>query len=148
MIRRISAADTRALRHRLLRPGQAFAETWYPGDEDPGTAHFGAFAGDRLVGIVSLYRELRPGAGDDGAAWRLRRMATATEARGRGHGHALLAACIGHVADEGGGELWCNARSQAAGFYRAAGFEVVGDEFQIEGIGPHFVMRREVPSAG
>jgi predicted GNAT family N-acyltransferase len=148
VIRRIAAAETRPLRQRVLRSDQPFEETLYAGDEDPSTVHLGAFADDRLVGVASLYREPRPGAGDAAGGWRLRGMATVPEVRGRGHAKALLAACIDHVGGCGGGELWCNARTPAAGFYRAAGFEVVGDEFDIDGIGPHVVMRLSVESAG
>ena len=151
MIRRVAAADVRPLRHLVLRPNQPFDQTRYPGDDDRATAHFAAFAGDRLVGVASLYREARPGAGPKGAdadGWRLRGMATDPTVRGQGHGRALLAACVEHVAGAEGGELWCNARLVAVPFYRAAGFEVVGDEFDIPGIGAHYVMRRFVPSAG
>ena len=149
MIRRIAAGETRPLRQRVLRPNQPFEDTGYAGDDDPSTVHVGAFAGDRLVGVASIYREQR--AGTDAAAgggWRLRGMATAPEARGRGHARAMLAACIDYVGACGGGELWCNARTPATGFYRVAGFEEVGDEFDIDGIGPHVVMRLSVASAG
>lgn len=148
MIRRVGAAEIRPLRHLVLRPQQRFEETVYAGDDDRSTVHFGAFAGDRVVGAASLYREDRPGGGDAGPGWRLRGMATDPSARGQGHARDLLAACVDHVASAGGGELWCNARAEAAGFYRRAGFAVVGEEFEIPGIGPHFVMRRPVPSAG
>lgn len=148
MIRRVGAADIRPLRHRILRPGRPFAETGYAGDGDPATVHFAAYAGDRLVGAASLYREDRPGATCDAAGWRLRGMATDPGARAKGHGRDLVAACVDHVAASGGGEVWCNARSGAISFYRAAGFEPVGDEFEIPGIGPHVVMRRTVPSEG
>ncbi|HJV08028.1 MAG TPA: hypothetical protein VJ653_00025, partial [Acidimicrobiales bacterium] len=59
LIRPVTAEEVRPLRHRVLRPGQAFEETVYPGD-DAGV-HLGAFAGDELVGIASLYREDRSG---------------------------------------------------------------------------------------
>lgn len=90
--------------------------------------------------MASVYREDRPGGPAGG--WRLRGMATAADVRGTGFGAALLAACIEHVAASGGGELWCNARQVAIGFYRRAGFEVVSDEFDIPRIGPHVVMAR------
>lgn len=87
------------------------------------------------MGIASLYREARLGDG-----WRLRGMATEPDVRGAGFGTALLAACMEHVAASGGGELWCNARVPAVGFYQRAGFEVVSEAFDIAGIGPHVVM--------
>ena len=124
----------------MLRPSQAFAETVDPGDDDEDTVHFAAFDGDRVVGIASLYREPRPGGPSTG--WRLRGMATEPDVRGGGFGAALLAACVEHVAAAGGGEVWCNARMPALGFYRRAGFDVVSDEFEIPGIGPHVVMAR------
>jgi predicted GNAT family N-acyltransferase len=139
LIRRISAEEVRSLRHRVLRPGQSFDQTVYPGDE--AGVHLGAFDdGNRLVGISSLYREDRPGGPSGG--WRLRGMATADDVRGHGYGAALLAASIAHVDAEGGTELWCNARIPAAGFYRRAGFDIVSEEFEIAGIGPHVVMTR------
>jgi predicted GNAT family N-acyltransferase len=142
LIREVTAEEVRSLRHRVLRPGQGFEETVYPGDDLSDTVHLGAFAEDRLVGIASLYREGR----DDGPGWRLRGMATDAGVRGTGHGAALLSACMDHVARSGGGELWCNARMAAVGFYRRAGFQVVGEEFDVPGIGAHVVMVRAVPA--
>jgi predicted GNAT family N-acyltransferase len=102
--------------------------------------HLGAFDGDRLVGIASLYREDRPGGPAGG--WRLRGMATEPDARGAGFGAALLAGSVEHAAAAGGSEVWCNARMPAVDFYRRAGFAVVSEEFEIDGIGPHVVMAR------
>ncbi len=138
----ITAEETRPLRHLVLRPTQPAEATEYPGDHDPDTRHFGAFDGGRLVGIASLYRESRVGGPADG--WRLRGMATAVDSRGRGAGRALLSACRRHVDSGGGGELWCNARMAAHGFYAAAGFKAVGPQFDIDDIGAHVVMRIEV----
>lgn len=151
-VRPIDAEETRRLRHSVLRPSQAFDATAYPGDDDAATRHFGAFQGGRLVGVASIYRE-DPSGDDHGGAlpgdgWRLRGMATAPEARGLGAGRALLSACVDYVAANGGGLLWCNARTVAAGFYTAAGFAVVGEEFDIPGIGPHVVASvRVTPSS-
>lgn len=142
LIRPITAADVRALRHRVLRPTQPVESTVYDGDDLAETMHLGAFDGDRLVGIASLYREPRSGTAD---GWRLRGMATGAEARGRGFGAALLTACLDRAAAVDSAEVWCNARQAAIGFYRRAGFEVIGEEFEVENIGPHVVMARPVP---
>lgn len=145
LIRRVAAEEVRPLRHRVLRPNQAVEETLYPGDDLADTVHLAAYDGDRaggrIVGIASLYREGRAA----GPGWRLRGMATDASVRGAGHGAEVLAACIDHVATAGGGELWCNARMAAVGFYRRAGFEVVGEESDVPGIGAHVVMVRAVP---
>jgi GNAT superfamily N-acetyltransferase len=145
-VRAITAEETRSLRHAVLRPGQSFEQTVYSRDDHPETLHLGAFDGDRLVAIASLYREARPNR-PGRAAWRLRGMATLPDVRGRGFAAAVLDASVDHVAGEGGGELWCNARVPALGFYRRSGFEVEGDEFEIDGIGPHVVVTRTIDPA-
>lgn len=142
----VGAEETRPLRHLVLRPGQPVGSTVYAGDDDPEARHWAALDDGRVVGVASLYREPRPGGPEQG--WRLRGMATAPDARRRGVGRALLAAAVEHVAAHGGGELWANARLGARDFYLARGFRVEGDEFHIDGIGPHVVMRLDVaPSA-
>lgn len=140
-VRSISARQSRALRHALLRPHQPAAAAVYPGDTDASTLHAGAFAGGELVGVGSVYREAPPGE-DDPDAWRLRGMATLPAVRGRGHAGALLAACLGHAARLGGSRLWCNARTPAAGFYARHGFTREGAEFDLPPIGPHWFMQR------
>lgn len=143
-VRPISASETRTIRHRVLRPGQPFGQTAYPRDEHPETLHLGAFDGDRLVGVASIYREARADR-PDRSSWRMRGLATEPDMRGRGFGTALIEASVAHVASGGGGELWCNARMVAVPFYEAAGFEADGAEpFDIAGIGLHLLMLRPV----
>ena len=60
-IRRIDAADTRPLRHAILRPNQPFEATVYPLDDEPTSGHLGVFLGDRLVGVASVFNEAHPG---------------------------------------------------------------------------------------
>jgi hypothetical protein len=70
-------------------------------------------------------------------------MATHPDQQGRGLGGRLLVHLMAYCRDQLGGRvMWCNARRAAVPFYRRHGFETVGDEFHIEGIGPHYVMRR------
>jgi predicted GNAT family N-acyltransferase len=145
VVRRVAVAATRPLRLDVLRPGQPPASAVYPGDDHATSVHLAAQADDQVVGIASLYCEARDGG--PAPAWRLRGMATAPSVRGTGVGAALVRACVEHVAAQGGGELWCNARVSASGFYVRHGFEVVGERFEIEGIGAHEVMRREVAAA-
>jgi predicted GNAT family N-acyltransferase len=76
-------------------------------------------------------------------------MATAAGLRGRGIGAALLRQAIEHVAGQGGGVLWCQARVPARRFYERAGFSATGPEWDEPHLGPHVVMWREVaPAAG
>ena len=135
-VRRVSAADTRPLRQRVLRPHQRIEEVGFAGDGVPGAAHFGAFVDGDLVATASVHPEGEPG------CWRLRGMATDEAHRGRGLGGALVDAVVKHVAAQRGRQLWCNARVRAADFYRRHGFVAEGDAFELPEIGPHLYMAR------
>lgn len=139
VVREVAAEVVRPLRHRVLRPHQSLADCAYPGDERPDSFHLAALVDAEVVGIASVYRQAEDGA-FGGSAWRLRGMATAPEFRGRGLGARLLGDCLERVRGAGGDELWCNARTTAAGFYERLGFERRGEEFELPGIGPHLVL--------
>jgi predicted GNAT family N-acyltransferase len=147
VIRTISAAATRPMRREVLRPGQRLEDLAYPGDDDADTRHFGAFLGERIVGIASIYRRPRPG-GNDPFDWQLRGMASAADRRGTGVGALLLLAALDHAAAAGGRHCWCHARVAAAGFYRRYGFAALGEVYEIAGIGPHLLMLRPLADRG
>ena len=138
-VRVITAKETWPLRLAVLRPGRPIETAKFPGDDLPTTQHFGAFRDGHLLGIASLYQaELpeRPGP----RALQLRGMATSPDVRGMGFGRALARACMAFTRENGVELLWCNARVGAVGFYRKLGFEIVGTEFEIPDVGPHFRM--------
>lgn len=150
-VRPISAAETRPLRSEILRPGQPPANLAYPGDDVPGSFHAGAFVDGTLVGIATVHPEPMPAPPDADVdasnAFRLRGMATRAGLQRGGIGRAVLGRCIEHVREAGAEVLWCNARVGAIGFYERLGFRTLGDEFDIAGIGPHFVMWKDVRGA-
>jgi GNAT superfamily N-acetyltransferase len=143
-VRRVTAADTAELRRAVLRGGRPVP---LPGDDDLSAVHVGVYdsgpTGDRLVATGNVRREPAPWA-PAVPAWRLRGMATDADRRGEGLGTLVLDALLEHCRTEGGGELWCNARTGARTFYLRAGFTVVGDEWVDPEIGPHVRMRRDV----
>ena len=139
VIRSITAAEARPLRHAVLRPGLPPETTLYPGDDDADSFHAGAFVAGALVGVATLHHKPPPGEADAGA-WQLRGMAVAPEQQGRGLGRALAQACGQAAAARGGTRLWCNGRVSALGFYRSLGFEPVGEVFQLPHSGPHYLL--------
>lgn len=148
-VERVPAGVTFRLRREVLRPHETYDELMLPGDDDPDTGHFAAFDEDgNVVGTSTVRREAPPWDPGQQQAWRLRGMATADGLRGKGIGAEVLAATIDHVAREGGGILWCNARTPAVEFYRRSGFETRGDVWEQPMIGPHIVMLRWVDPAG
>jgi len=138
----ITAKDTIPIRHAVLRPHQTPEDCVYPGDHVDEAFHFGAFEGDELVTIASVYPEVETRYGEvgDREQYRLRGMATLPEWRGSGLGKDVLRACVQRCWDDGGQVFWCNARTSAAGFYEGMGFMALPEEFDIPGIGPHRVM--------
>ncbi|MEJ7578729.1 MAG: GNAT family N-acetyltransferase [Pyrinomonadaceae bacterium] len=139
----ITAEETRPLRRAVLRPNQPAEESIYPGDDAPDTLHLGARLKHETVGVASVYHEPPPNE-DDETAWRLRGMAIRTESQRQGYGKELLEQCLAYVLAQGGSTLWCNARATAANFYRAFGFEVIGEEYELPGIGMHYMMQRRL----
>lgn len=148
-VQQVAAPVVRPLRAQVLRPGQPPDALVYDGDGHPLALHAAAYDGARLAGIATIYPEPPPetlhgtipaAAFASGAAFRLRGMATHPDLRQRGLGRALLEACFAHARDHGAAYLWCNARLTAVKFYERLGMATVGHEFDIPGIGPHYVM--------
>ena len=139
MIRFIPVEDTLAIRNVILREGKlTLDQCRFPGDEAEGAFHLGFFNGDVLATVVSLhpqnYGEI-PGTG-----YQLRGMATLAEYQGQGLGKQIVDFAVNYLQQKQAGYIWCNARKVASKFYRALGFEIISAEFDIKGIGPHYVM--------
>ncbi|GCE47061.1 putative GNAT family N-acyltransferase [Thermosporothrix hazakensis] len=143
-IRSISAEETYPLRQRVLRPHQALEACAYPHDTDETSFHAGCFFEDQLIGIGSIFREAQDGTTNRNI-WRIRGMAVAPEQQGKGIGGRILTALIAYVTAQGQpGEIWCNGRITAKGFYERYGFQQLGEVFELPGIGPHVVMHRPI----
>ena len=152
------------VRQRVLRPHQSPDASRYPADDDALALHVGVFlrggeeadtAEPRLGqapresdrGVAPPGDVVAGGSVFPGDGWRIRGMATDPAHQGRGLGTAVLRALVDGVAARGGGRLWCNARTTAAPFYEARGFEAEGGVFDLPPIGPHVVMARQVEDA-
>lgn len=149
----INAAETRGLRRVVLRPGQPPDACIYPGDDAPDTFHLGISdpdpkptASDPLIAVASFYREPLPDNPAGLPQLRIRGMAVLPEHRNRGLGRALIHAGLDIARDQSPPPAlaWCNARTTACAYYEKLGFTPRGDEFEIKGIGPHFVMVRPI----
>src|SRR6185369_17118820 len=111
-IRPIDAAQARTVRLPVLRAGLPPESAILDHDDDPGTRHFGAFEGARLVGVATFFVEpcpVRPGS----LAWRLRGMATLPDMQDHGAGRALVETGVAVARADGATIMWCNARVSA-----------------------------------
>src|SRR5205823_2262706 len=111
-VRALDPADTRPLRHAILRPHQPIGAL--AAHETAGSFAVGAFAGEELVsvGLVGPTSEPR--------AWRVRGMATAPHARGRGAASAVLEALLSHAAAQEAERVWASVRTPARSLYERA----------------------------
>jgi GNAT superfamily N-acetyltransferase len=146
----VAAADVRPLRHEVLRIGLPESSTHYPGDDAARAAHFALRlleddSPGEIVSVGTVLPDSPPWEPDRADSWRIRGMATRERVRGRGLGRRVLDALIGHAADHGGTLIWCHARIGALEFYRRAGFEPIGDEFD-DGVAIHRSMWRALAS--
>ncbi|MBT2383571.1 GNAT family N-acetyltransferase [Streptomyces sp. ISL-11] len=143
----VPAAAILPLRHAVLRPGLPEAAAVFPEDSAPGTFHIAAYDPGRAVrACVTFLPEPLPGTGED--AYRFRGMASDPAARGLGYGVAVLRAGLAEAAARGACLVWCNGRTSARGFYEHHGFTARGEEFEVEGIGPHLVFTIKLSGTG
>jgi predicted GNAT family N-acyltransferase len=148
IVKRIKPDQTLTLRQKVLRPDQPLSGSSFSGDLLPEAGHFGVFDEDELISVGTVYPER---CGDSHAdvqmrgdgAWRLRGMATAPEVRGKGCGAQIVQACLKHAKESGAKTVWCNARTGAVPFYLRHGFKKMSGEYEMPGIGPHYLMQND-----
>ncbi len=142
----VSAEAVLPLRGEVLRPGQPVEDAIFPGDALPDTLHVAARVEQQIASVGTVLREPYPDNPGD-ADWRLRGMATAPSMRGRGLATAVLQRCVEHAVHMGGRRVWCAARPGARRLYERAGFVVMRDDYEVRGIGAHYLMVRELQIA-
>ena len=123
----------------MLRPDSPIERCKFAGDEEDQTFHLGAFMDNKLVSVASFYFE-NHGELDEPFQFRLRGMATLPEYQHKGLSTELLKMAFPIIKQNFCNLVWCNARVSAVQFYQKVGFDKVGEEFDIPGIGPHLLM--------
>ena len=136
MVSYICSEDTLLLRSCVLRNGMPLDQCVFPTD-DQGF-HLGIVINGRVICIGSFYREDLLGNVDVG--FKLRGMATDPEFAGCGYGREMINFAKKELLAANASYIWCNARSSAAGFYKNLGFDVISNEFELNGIGMHINM--------
>ncbi len=139
----VSADKIRPLRHTELRKGQDFSTTSYLLDNDFNTFHMACIIYDKIVTCATFYPE-KTDKFSKKKSYRLRGMATDLNFRRKGYGRDLMEASFKLLKVRGADILWCNARLAAISFYESLGFKIVGNIFNIIGIGPHYYMYKKI----
>ncbi len=142
-IHKVNAEIIRPLRHSELRKGEDFSTTSYLRDDDNKTFHMACVKADKIVACATFYPEPSKKA-KAANAYRLRGMATESYFQRRGYATDLMSVSFQELKIRNCDMLWCNARLVAVDFYKSMGFKIAGDLFEIEGIGPHYYMYKEI----
>lgn len=140
-IKEIKAEDTYPIRKDVLRKGMTLSHEM-AGDHDEDSLHVGLFDGSDLVCIGSFMRATKTEF--KGLQYQLRGMASAEGSQGKGYGKMLLTAAEGMLRNKSADILWCNARVVALDFYKKMGYEVLGRLFEVDQVGPHYVMYKSL----
>ena len=139
MMRFITPDDALTIRNDVLRDGKlTLDECRFPTDTIQGAFHLGYYANAELATVASFFPQNYNGYA--GLGYQLRGMATTEKFRGQGLGTRLVNFAIVYLQGQKANYVWCNARKVALKFYRDCGFEVISGEFDVPGIGPHYVM--------
>jgi len=143
LVESVRLEDIIDIRHQILRQGQSRSSCYYPEDSYKKTIHYAAKNENEIIGCASIYKESHPDFTLK-QSWRIRGMAVINQYQGQNIGAQLLETCINYAILQKAGIIWCNARINAVKFYKNAGFKIIGDEFEIENIGPHFLMAKNL----
>ncbi|MFD2573121.1 GNAT family N-acetyltransferase [Spirosoma soli] len=125
-IHSITPEQTYALRHAVLWPDKPL--DYVKVEIDAEGHHYGAFQAGELVAVISLFV--------DGPSARFRKFATHPGYQRQGIGTLLLNHVIAEARRMGATTLWCDARLDAADFYRRFGMKSVSDTF-YKGVIPY-----------
>jgi predicted GNAT family N-acyltransferase len=139
MIEFITADAVLPVRNEVLREGRLTNdECRFANDDAPDAFHLGYYVEDELACVASFHPVNYDGY--SGQAYQLRGMATIEQYRGKGLGNQLVNFAIVYMRGQKVNYVWCNARKRAVKFYQSVGFEIISGEFEVKGIGPHYVM--------
>ncbi|PEC20286.1 GNAT family N-acetyltransferase [Bacillus cereus] len=142
-IKHIDASATYLFRQTILRPIQPLEDCKYPSDYETDSFHLGAFINDELISIASFSKEIYPDL-QNGIHYRLRGMATLPAFRNQRAGSSLIQRAEQILQDRNANILWCNGRITVTNYYKLLGFLEHGEIFEIDTLGLHKVMYKEL----
>lgn len=118
-IQPITSEQTYPLRHLVLWPDKPL--DYVKIEDDTAGYHFGAFDDKELIAVISLFV--------NGQESRFRKFAARPDYQRKGVGTALLNHVIAEARRLEAKVFWCDARLDAADFYRRFGMEAVSEVF-------------------
>ena len=142
-IQKIIAQDTYPVRHQVLRSGKPIESCQFQGDELETTHHFGYYLNKQIIGVISLFEIDNDHLAAE-KSFQIRGMAVLPSFQKQGIGEALVKEAEKFCTTQKADLIWFNARTSAVGFYQKMGYEILGPEFEIYDVGPHFLMYKKL----
>jgi GNAT superfamily N-acetyltransferase len=140
-IKQISATETIIVRHPVLRKGMPIETCQFEGDNLTTTIHFGFFENKKIIGVISLFKQ-KNGTFIANNQYQIRGMAVLENHQKKGIGQALMNHSENYILNTTSSLIWFNARENAVPFYEKMGYHKVGNSFEINPIGTHFLMTK------
>lgn len=141
-ITEITSEETFSVRSPVLREGLPIESCIFEGDNLTSTKHFGLFFDEKLTAIVSVFKNNNSTFNQENQ-FQIRGMAVLMEFQKLGFGKELVLHCEQFIKNQNGTLIWFNARESAALFYEKLGYEKIGNLFNSEGVGLHYIMKKE-----
>ena len=135
-IKRISAHQTYAVRHPVLRPGRPIEDCSFEFDDHPLSIHFCLELDGKVISVLSAL-PIKCSSFPELNAMRIRGIATLDSFQRLGYGSELMRIAEQELKNNSVDLLWLNARIHASEFYSKLGYKPKGDLFNIDGIGIH-----------
>ncbi len=141
-IKAISAKATIKVRQPILRTGLPIETCVFEGDELTSTLHLGAYINNQLVGVVTYLKNNTTTFGAK-HQYQLRGMAVLSNFQKKGIGKLLIEKGEQILTNKNAQLIWCNARIVAVSFYQKNEFKIIGNPFDIPGVGAHYMMYKK-----
>ena len=142
-IQKITSTETYPVRHIVLRAGKPIESCKFDGDELVSTHHFGYYFNNQIIGVISLFEIDNDHLAAE-KSFQIRGMAVLPSFQKQGIGETLVKEAEKFCTTQKADLIWFNARTTAVGFYQKMGYEILGPEFEIYDVGPHFLMYKKL----
>lgn len=139
IIKPIVSTETYLIRQPVLRPGKPIESCLFDGDDLNTTFHLGIYGDNKLIGVSSFFKNNQPLIKVN-SQYQLRGMALLHEYQGFGLGNRILAHGENLLKQQNIQVIWCNARETATRFYEKNNYKIIGNAFNIENVGIHYMM--------
>ena len=142
-IKKINYLDTFPVRSSVLRQGKPIETCSFLGDDAVDTTHFGLYFENNIIGVASVFTSNNENF-DNKTQLQLRGMAILKEFQSTGFGKLLIEEIFSFIESTQVELLWFNARESAVAFYKKSGYEVLGSQFEIPDVGPHYILFKAI----